>query len=116
MHCNKFYFQGPIDKYKDCSEVKSNLVHIKSQTNMVMETESFRQWIDEIWFSHITVPNALVVDCLDSHNDDFVVNSMAHVSCHLAVMPTGCSNILQPLHRGGFADWFTVSGALQRLG
>jgi len=100
--------QDSVDKYKDCPEVRSNLVHIKSQTDMVMETESFRQWVEEIWFSHITVPNALVVDCLDAHKDDFVVRAMAQVSCHLAVMPQGCSNILQPLQRGGFADWFLV--------
>ncbi|CAB3361291.1 Hypothetical predicted protein [Cloeon dipterum] len=101
-------FPGPIDSYKDCTEVKSNLVHIKSQTTMVMETESFRQWIEEIWFSHITVPNALVVDCLDTHNDEFVITAMAKVSCHLAIMPNGCANILQPLQRGGFTDWFMV--------
>jgi hypothetical protein len=75
---------------------------------MVMETESFRQWVEEIWFSHITVPNALVVDCLDAHKDEFVTNTMELVSCKLAIMPPGCSNILQPLNRGGFADWFMV--------
>ncbi|XP_059486069.1 uncharacterized protein LOC132202842 [Neocloeon triangulifer] len=99
-------FPDSIDSYKDCPEVKSNLVRIKSQKTMVMETESFRQWIKEIWFSHITVPNALVVDCLDSHNDEFVADAMEKMACCLAIMPNGCSNILQPLQRGGFSDWF----------
>merc|ERR1719510_625175 len=58
------------------------------------------QWLNSIWFSHVPSSSVLIADSFHTHTNPISQKFMVSRGACLAIIPSACSQKLQPLHRG----------------
>ena len=62
-----------------------------------------KKWLDEVWIKHVetlNTPTLLIADMFSPHTSEATRQLMAKYDSSLAIIPSGCSSNVQPLHRG----------------
>ena len=65
-----------------------------------LQERMMNQWQNLVWFSHVPKSSLLLADSFHTHTNSFIQKSMVNRGACLAIIPSACSQKLQPLHRG----------------
>ena len=68
--------------------------------DMVLNERTMSQWLNSIWFSHVPSSSVLIADSFHTHTNPISQKFMVSRGACLAIIPSACSQKLQPLHRG----------------
>ena len=71
-----------------------------NETSDSFHERMMNQWANLVWFSHVPSSSLLLADSFHSHTNSFIQKSMVNRGACLAIIPSACSQKLQPLHRG----------------
>ena len=79
------------------SEDKNNNQNILLSTS----ERTMTKWLQSVWFQQTgEESNLLIADCFSPHTSSIVQRTLISKQSCLAIIPSACSPILQPLHRG----------------
>ena len=72
----------------------------ESNSENSLQERMMNQWQNLVWFSHVPNSSLLLADSFHTHTNSFIQKSMVNRGACLAIIPSACSQKLQPLHRG----------------
>ena len=67
---------------------------------LVLNERIMSQWLNLVWFSHVPNSSLLIADSFQTHTNPVSQKFMVSQGACLAIIPSACSQKLQPLHRG----------------
>ena len=67
---------------------------------IVLNERIMSQWLNLVWFSHVPNSSLLIADSFQTHTNPVSQKFMVSQGACLAIIPSACSQKLQPLHRG----------------
>ena len=94
-------FRGTGKKIKDEEKAAwDNRVHVKFQDNAWCDESMMLDWVDELWAPAIQKENGkslLVADVHAAQKTEHVLGSLKKIGTTLALIPPGCTSLIQPL-------------------
>ena len=68
--------------------------------DIILNERILNQWLNLVWFSHVPHSSLLIADSFQTHTNPISQKFMVSRGACLAIIPSACSQRLQPLHRG----------------
>ena len=98
----KFFFQGEqkLINIPGCEVIVVISNNPESNSENSLQERMMNQWQNLVWFSHVPNSSLLLADSFHTHTNSFIQKSMVNRGACLAIIPSACSQKLQPLHRG----------------
>ena len=66
----------------------------------VLNERIMNQWLNLVWFTNVSNSSLLIADSFQTHTNSVSQKLMVSRGGCLAIIPSACSQKLQPLHRG----------------
>ena len=72
----------------------------EDKEHVTLNERVMNQWLNLVWFSNVSNQSLLIVDNFQTHTNNTIQKTMVNRGGCLAIIPSACSQKLQPLHRG----------------